>query len=180
MKKRSVKQLILITIFIFCLGFMGAIAMNKSSSNSFLKENGNLIAELEFKDGQSGFVGVSGTSWTILPDGSSRANRFVNDTISSAYKTCLLDKRELASIAKVLSDVNFAELPPDIPSEPTINPHHLTIRLGEKSSTLQLEAGETIENALQARRNQGETLQTRFLDIALEINQLIQHRCKNN
>ncbi len=75
---------------------------------------------------------------------------------------------------------HFTKLPSEIPSKPTVNPHHLTIRLGEKLSTLQLEAGETIENALQARRNQGEALQTRFLNIALEINQLIQHRCSNN
>ncbi|MDY6902822.1 MAG: hypothetical protein SWZ49_32845 [Cyanobacteriota bacterium] len=180
MKKRSVKQLIFITIFIFCLGFMAAIAMNKSSSNSFLKENGNLIAELEFKDGQSGFVGISGTKWIILPDGTCRGSRFVNDTVSSAHQICQLERQDLASIANSLSKSNFTKLPSEIPSKPTLNPHLLTIRLGEKSSTLQLAAGETIENALQARRNQGETLQTRFLDIALEINQLIQHRCKNN
>ncbi|MGB6296305.1 MAG: hypothetical protein WBF90_08975 [Rivularia sp. (in: cyanobacteria)] len=154
--------------------------MNKSSSNSFLKENGNLIAELEFKDGQSGFVGISGTSWIILSDGTCRGSRFVNDTVSSAHQICQLERQDLASIANSLSKSNFTKLPSEIPSKPTLNPHLLTIRLGEKSSTLQLAAGETIQNALQARRNQEETLQTRFLDIASEINQLIQHRCKNN
>ena len=177
MKKRSVKQLIFITIFIFCLGFMAAIAMNKSSSNSFLKENGNLIAELEFKDGQSGFVGISGTSWIILSDGTCRGSRFVNDTVSSAHQICQLERQDLASIANSLSKSNFTELPSEIPSKPTINPHLLTIRLGEKSSTLQLQAGETIENALKIQQNQQETPRWRFLTVAGEINQLIRKNC---
>ncbi|MEA5594020.1 hypothetical protein [Rivularia sp. UHCC 0363] len=177
MNKRFLQQLILITIFISFLGFITVMAMGTLNHNPFPKQDGNLIAELEFKDGQMGFVGISGTSWTILPDGTSRANRFVNDTVSSAYKTCLLDKRELASIAKVLSDVNFAELPPDIPSEPTINPHLLTVRVGEKSSTLQLQAGETIENALKTEQNKQETPRWKFLTVAGEINQLIRKNC---
>ena len=177
MKKRSVKQLIFITIFIFCLGFMAAIAMNKSSSNSFLKENGNLIAELEFKDGQSGFVGISGTKWIILPDGTCRGSRFVNDTVSSAHQICQLERQDLASIANSLSKSNFTELPSEIASKPTLNPHNFTIRLGEKSSTLQLQAGETIENALKTQQNQQETPRWRFLTVAGEINQLIRKNC---
>lgn len=149
-------------------------------TGGYLKQNGNLIGKLEFRDVKSGFESICGTMWTILPDGTSRGSRFINDTVLSPHQICKLDRQDLAAIANTLSKGNFIELPAEIKSKPTPNPRCLTIRLGEKSSKLQLQAGESIENALQARRNYGETLQVRFLTIALQINQLIQQRCGNN
>lgn len=158
---------------------MAMNTFNKNKKNNFLKQNGNLIAELEFRDSQAGFVGIAGIIWTILPDGTSRANRFVNNTVSSSFKTCRLEKQDLASIANALSKGNFTELPNEIPSEQTINPHRVTIRLGEQSSTLQLQAGESISNALKMQQNQQETPRRRFLIIAWEINQIIRKHCGN-
>ena len=162
------------------LGFMSAMARSTLNSSGYLKQNGHLIGELEFRNAQSGFVGITGTVWTILPDGAIEGSRFINDTVLSPYKLCQLKRHDLATIANSLSQGNFIELPSEIASQPTVNPHHITIRLGEKSSTLKLQPDETIKNALQARRNQGETLQAGFLNIALKINQLIQHRCSDN
>lgn len=180
MKKSYFAKLILIAVFMPFLGFMSAMATSTFSGNGYLKQNGHLISKLEFSDGQSGFVGISGTIWIIFPDGAIKGSRFINDTVLSPHKLCQLKRQDLATIANTLSKGSFIEMPSEIASKSTINPHYLTIRLGEKSSTLQLQAGETIENALQARRSQGEMLQTRFLKIALKINQLIQHRCSDN
>jgi hypothetical protein len=174
------QKLILVTILVASLAFMTALAMGTPQNNPFLTQDGHLIAELEFQDGQMGFVGISGITWTILSNGSCQASRFVNDTVSSPHETCHLDQQDLVMLANTLSDQDYADLPSEIPSEPTLNPHRLTIRLGEKSSTLVLQTGESIEHALTPSHNQHETPRSRFLTIAQAIDRLIQQNCRDD
>lgn len=154
--------------------------MGGSCSNSFLTQDGQLIDELEFQDEQMGFVGISGIRWIILPDGSCQASRFVNNSILSTAQTGKLGKQDLATLSDILSQEKFPELPTEISSEPILNSHRLTIRLGEQSSTLAVQAGKSIEGAMAEIENQPETPRSRFLTIAQGINRLIQHNCKKN
>lgn len=180
MEKLFYQKLIPITVLMLFLGFMNAIAMGTPYNNPFLTQNGHLNAELEFQDGQMGYVGISGITWTILPNGTCQASRFINDTASPPHQTCHLDQQNLITLANTLSDQNFAGLPHEILSEPTLNPHRLTIRLGEKSSTLVLQMGQSIENALTTQPNQPETPRSRFLTIAQVIDRLIKQHCGND
>ncbi|MDJ0901638.1 MAG: hypothetical protein QNJ55_22840 [Xenococcus sp. MO_188.B8] len=174
------QRLIPVTILVSFLGFMTAMAMNTPDNNPFLTEEGHLIAELEFQDGQMGFVGISGISWTILPNGNCQAARFINDTFSPPHQTGKLDQQDLVTLSNILFDQNFADLSSEIPSEPTLNPHSITIRLGEKLSTLELPNNQSIEYALIKLQNRHETLQSRFLTIAQVINRLVQQHCEDN
>ncbi len=180
MEKLFYQKLIPVTALMLFLGFMTAIAMGTPCDDPFLTQDGHLNAELEFQDGQMGFVGISGITWTILPNGTCQASRFINDKVSSPHRICHLEQQDLVILANTLSDQNFAGLPPEIPSEPTLNPHRFTIRLGDKSSTLVLRTGQSLENALTTQPNRPETPRSRFLTIAQVIDRLIKQRCGND
>lgn len=180
MEKLFDQKLIPITVLLLLLGLMTAMAMGTPYNNPFLTPDGYLNAELEFQDGQMGFVGISGITWTILPNGTCQASRFVNDTVSSPHQTCHLEQQDLVMLANTLSDQNFAGLPSEIPSAPALNPHRLMIRLGKKSSTLTLQTGQSIENALTTQPYQPELPRSRFLTIAQGIDQLIKRHCGND
>ena len=174
------QRLIPVTILVSFLGFMTAMAISIPDNNPFLTEEGQLIAELEFQDGQMGFVGISGISWTILPNGNCQATRFINDTVSPLHQTGKLDQQDLVTLSNILFDRNFADLPSDMPSEPTLNPRRLTIRLGEKSSTLVLLTNQSIEDALTKLHNRHETPRSRFLSIGQVIHRLVKQHCMND
>lgn len=180
MEKPFYQKLIPVTILVSLLAFMTAMAMSTPRNNPFLTEDGHPIAELEFRDGQMGFVGISGITWSILPNGTCQASRFINDTVSSPHQICQLERQDLVMLANILSDRNFADLPSEIPSEPTLNPHRLTIRLGEKSSTLVLQTAQSIDNVLTTLHNQPETPRARFLTIAQAIDRLVRQHCGDN
>ena len=133
--------------------------------------------QLEFQDEQMGVVGVSGTTWTIFPDGSCQANRFVNNTVLPSHQSGVVDQESRVQLSEVLSKQNLAALPAEIPSEPIVNPRRLTIRWGEASSSLVLQPGQSIEDAVIALQNQAETPRSRFLVIASMLNQLVQQNC---
>ncbi|MBI4785213.1 MAG: hypothetical protein HY785_28490 [Oscillatoriophycideae cyanobacterium NC_groundwater_1537_Pr4_S-0.65um_50_18] len=173
------QKLVPAAILVLLLAFITLMAMSAPRNNPFPTQDAPLDTELEFQDGQMGFVGISGTTWKIFSDGTCQASRFVNDTVSSPHQTCHLDQQDLVLLANTLSDQSYADLPFQISSEPTLNPHRLTIRLGEKSSTLVLKTGESIENALTALHHQHETPRSRFLTIAQAIDRLIQQNCRD-
>ncbi len=174
------QRLIPITILVSFLGFMTAMAMSTPYNNSFLTEDDHLTAELEFRDGQMGFAGISGISWTIFPNGNCQATRFLNNTVSPPHQTGKLEQQDLVTLSNILFAQNFVDLPSEIPSEPTLNPHRLTIRLGEKSSTLVLPTDQSIEDALTKLQNRHETPRSRFLAIAQVINRLVRQHCGND
>ena len=153
------------------------MTMGKPHHNHFLTEDNRLIAKLEFQDGQMGFVGISGMLWAIDPNGMCHGARFINETASPPHREGQLDQQDLVTLANILSDQNFADLPAEIPSEQTLNPHRLTIRLGDKSSTLVLQTGQTIEDAVTALRNRHETPRSRFLTISQMIDRLVRQHC---
>lgn len=171
------KRLILIIILVSFLELMTAMAMSTPDNNPFLTEEGHLIAELEFQDGQMGFAGISGMSWTILPNGNFQAMRFHNDTVSLPHQKGKFEQQDLVTLSNILFERNFANLPSDIPSEPTLNPHRLTIRLGEQSSTLVLPTNQSIEDALSKLHKRHKTPRARFLAIAQVINRLVRQHC---
>ncbi len=156
------------------------MAIDTPYNHTFLTQDGHLTGELSFRDGQMGFVGIAGITWTILPDGSCQASRFVNDNLAPPYQTGHLEQPDLAMLANTLSTQNFADLPAEIPSEPTLNPHQLTIFFSGKSSTLVLKPGQSIENALITEKNQQETPRSRFLTVAQVVNQLVWQYCGND
>ncbi|MUG93596.1 hypothetical protein F7734_14650 [Scytonema sp. UIC 10036] len=169
-----------VIILMSCLGVILAMAMGTPYNNPFLTQDGFLTGALEFQDGQMGFAGFSGVVWTISPDGSCQAARFLNETVSPPHQTGQLDRQNLVQLANVLSSQNFSDLPSEIPSEPTLNPHRFTIRWGTKSSTLTLKPRQSLEDALRQMRNQPETPQSRFFTIAQFINQLLREHCGND
>ena len=64
----------------FSIGFAMFLvcATQAAPRNKFLTGDGKLTDILTLKDGQGGFVGITGSIWTVRPDGSWDRQRFIN------------------------------------------------------------------------------------------------------
>lgn len=180
MRRLFNQRLVLLIVLISFLGLITTMAIGTPYHNPFLTADNHLIAELELRDEQAGFVGVSGITWSILPDGTCEASPFVNNTVSSSSQAGQLAQADLVKLASTLLDQNFSGLPAEISSEPSLNPHRLQISLGDKSTALVLPAGQSIDQALTLQQQRSEAPAARFLKIAQTINQIVQQRCSSH
>jgi len=152
---------------------MTANAQNQDSHHHFLRSDGTLQSEVEFRDGQAGYAGVSGTSWLFLPDGSLQSRRFINAEISPPEHVHPLNPQDIKQLGRTLSEQDFSRLPATIPSAATLNPHRLMIRVGKRSATLDLSTSQSIKQAMQAKERPGDGTRHRFLTIAQTIEDII-------
>jgi hypothetical protein len=144
------------------------------SENPILGQDGQLTARLELKDAQEGFAGVSGMIWTIEPDGTFRAVRFLNAQITELSREGQLTKEGLASIAEALTGQDFFALPAKIGHESKANPHRMTLSFGQKAVTLVLPPGMDIAEAEAAHAGDQKSPEARFLTIARKVRTLVE------
>jgi hypothetical protein len=98
---------------------------------------------LILRDSQSGFVGKTGTVWTINPDCSFTVSRFVNEAVSEPHKRGELTTEQKSSLSRLLSDSAISQLPAQIGEAPAVNARQITLSHENKTSVLNAAAGST-------------------------------------
>lgn len=135
-------------------------------------DDGRLKAELEVRDAQSGFAGLSGTITRIEPDGTFTVSRFLNERVEEPHREGRLAGEEIESLAQVLDEQGFYELRQEIGRAPPVNPRTITVSLGERTATLSLEPGAELEEAIGVFAARPESPEARLLTIAQAVEEL--------
>jgi hypothetical protein len=141
--------------------------------SEYLAEDGQLRAQLELKDAQDGFAGISGTMWTIERDGTVKAARFVNARVDPPRRVGQLTKDDLAKLAEVLSAQGFSGLAPELGREQKVNARRITVTFGGKSSTWVLPPGQDPVEAAAAQGDKAGSAEKRFLAIEQAVRKLV-------
>ena len=96
------------------MGFALSIACATQAAlprDKFLNGNGKLTDTLTLKDGQGGFVGMTGFIWTVRPDGSWDRKRFINARMNKPDQQGKLTAKQLQALADVLAHAQVSKLP---------------------------------------------------------------------
>lgn len=150
----------------------GLASESTESSGGALMEDGRLKAELEVRDAQAGFAGLSGTITRIEPDGAFTVSRFLNERVEEPHREGRLGREEIESLAEALAEQGFLELRQEIGQAPPVNPRTITVALGERTTTLSLEPGVQLEEAIGAFAARPESPEARLLRIAQTVEEL--------
>lgn len=113
-----------------------------AGADAYLTPEGRLHAPLELRESQSGFAGVTGTRWTIAPDGRWTRAGFINDQVRPPDRQGRLSGQQLAELAGRLAQQGFTALPARLGQPPPINPRTLSIRFGTDETALVLHPDE--------------------------------------
>lgn len=147
----------------------------RGNMGGFLTPDGKLAETLELQDAQEGFAGLSGEILTVQPDGTWRIARFLNDRVEEPHRRGRLSAKELKALAGVLAEQDFSELPSVVGQAPEVNPHRITVRFGETSSTLVMEPGQDVPEIAALQRDQLSEPQTKLVTIVETTRRLIEH-----
>jgi len=98
------------------------------------------------KDGQGGFVGISGLIWTVRPDGSWDRKRYINRTMRKPDQQGKLTAKQLQSLANVLAHAQVNKLPPKMGKFREANPHVVTLSWGKHQCEWTLPPGSPVPN----------------------------------
>jgi hypothetical protein len=146
----------------------------RGDMGGFLTPDGQLVETLELQDAQEGFAGLSGEILTVQPDGTWRIARFLNDRVEEPHRQGRLSAKELKALAGVLAEQDFNELPAVVGQAPEVNPHRITVRFGETSSTLLMEPGQDVPAIAALQRDQRSEPQTKLVTIVETTRRLIE------
>jgi len=116
-----------------------AIALSQPANSADCSGN----AMLTLRESQGGFVGKTGTVWTINSDCSFTVSRFVNDQTSEPQKRGQLTPEQISSLSRLLSDPSVAQMPAQIGDPAPVNPREITLTRDSKTSVLNLALGAT-------------------------------------
>jgi hypothetical protein len=100
-----------------------------------------LVKTLTVRDMQGGVVGFTGEEWKIEASGKWTSFKVTGPKTEETGKG-ELSKEQLKALGTALEKFNLAELPSK--GKATVNPHVVTIKFGDKESTLNLMAGEAL------------------------------------
>jgi len=103
------------------------------------------MGPVEFRDGQTGFAGVSGTVWTVDAQGNVSVARFLNEKSDEPHQVGRLRAQDAAEIARASQLQRFADLPETLGERSEVNPRVLTLRYCQKTVTLLLPAGDPVD-----------------------------------
>ena len=134
------KQIVLVA---FTLLFVGALQA-ALSPDKFLTKEGRLTATLTLKDGQGGFVGITGSIWTVRPDGSWDRQRFINARIDKPDQQGKLTAKQLQALADVLAHAQIHKLPDRLGKFRGANPHVVTLSWGKSTCVWTLPPGSPV------------------------------------
>lgn len=131
-------------------GLLGCVATDVVTATDPLRllANGRLLGPLTVTEQQSGFAGITGTTWTVEADGRYRAVRFVNERVEPPYKQGQLAAAPLRTLGATL-ERELATLPARLGQEAEINPRTVVIRFAQRTWTLALPPGQSIGEAWQ-------------------------------
>lgn len=122
-----------------------------------------LTGDIELRDGQTGFAGVSGTVWNIDRQGKVQVARFLNEKTDAPDQRGQLSAQDAAELACVFREQRFTDLPETLGERAEVNPRILTLRYGPKTVTLFLPAGDPVDpDAMPATGEE----QARFVTLA--------------
>ena len=121
---------------------------NAVSEQGYVAPSGQLKQPLTLLDAQGGFVGLSGTIWSIEPDGTWVRKRYVNRPVPGAKDaTGRLTPRQLRRLARILAEQDLAGLPPIVGRRQGANPHLVRVTYGTQEVTLELPAARPMPSA---------------------------------
>jgi hypothetical protein len=106
------------------------------SMSDYLTKGGQLKQPLEFQDVQGGVAGFTGRAWIIEPSGEWRIVPFHNRPLDTPLRQGKLTEAQVAALATHLATQDFLTLPTHLGGTPPANPRQLTIRFGDKATTL--------------------------------------------
>jgi hypothetical protein len=118
-------------LFGLCVPICGA-----GSASDYLASDGQLKQTLVLEDVQGGFAAFTGTAWIIVPSGMWRVVPFHNTPLNLPRRQGTLTEVQLVALANHLATQDFLTLPRQLGGTPPVNPRQLTIRFGEKATTL--------------------------------------------
>ena len=134
------KQIVLIAFtLLFARTTQSALPRDK-----FLTKEGKLSATLTLKDGQGGFVGITGLIWTVRPDGSWDRKRFINRSMRKPDMQGKLTAKQQQSLADVLAHAQVDKLPPTMGKFRGANPHVVTLSWGKQQCEWTLPTGSPV------------------------------------
>jgi hypothetical protein len=107
----------------------------------YLTKDGKLSRVLEFRDGQSGFAGMTGTAWRVEPDGSCTVATFLNEKLQKTLRGGKLSEKQLAALAGHLAALDVAGLPNELGGFTGANPQVFALRFGDQTATATVAPG---------------------------------------
>jgi hypothetical protein len=130
-------------ILVAVLG-LGLLAgpVRAADPEAYLTKEGKLRHAVEFRDGQSGFAGVTGTAWKVEPDGSWTVSTFRNADVQKTLRRGKLTDRQLAALGHHLAALDVARLPRELGGFTGANPHVFSLRFGEHTATARTAPGQ--------------------------------------
>ena len=130
----------------FSIGFAVFLACPTQAAprDKFLTDDGKLTDTLTLKDGQSGFVGTTGSIWTVRPDGSWDRKRFINAKTNKPDQQGKLTPKQLQALADVLAHAQIHKLPAKLGKLRGANPHVVTLTWGKRTCVWTLPPGSPV------------------------------------
>ena len=134
-----------------CLGLVmcasQSLAGGTEEMEAYLAPDGRLQSELEVRDAQSGFAGVTVDVWQVAPDGTWRVTRELDGRHIAPERTGSLGPEQLKRLARVLADQDFSSLPAEFGERAEINARQLTLRFGDATTVMNLMPGQELDQA---------------------------------
>jgi hypothetical protein len=100
-----------------------------------------LTAPLVLKDLQSGFVGQTGTVWTITPDCRFTIARQIGAKVGDPYKQGRLTPEQRQRLASLIARMDLTGFPDRLGDAPQPNARQITVSYGKAVSVLTLPPG---------------------------------------
>ena len=97
-----------------------------------------MTAPLIVKDLQGGFVGQTGTVWTVAPDCSFTVARQTGPNTADPHKQGRLTPEQEKRLARLLARIELASLPEQLGGAPQANAHQITVSHGQRLCVLNL------------------------------------------
>jgi hypothetical protein len=101
-------------------------------------QDADLNATLTVADLQNGFVGPTGTVWTVSPEGIFTVARQVGINAPAPHKTGQLTTEQKARLAGLIAAIEQASIPSRLGAAPGPNVHQITVSYGSTRSVLTL------------------------------------------
>jgi hypothetical protein len=116
----------------------GVVAAGLLLSEASMAEECPLTAPLILKDLQGGFVGQTGTVWTVAPDCSFTVSRQTGPKTADPHKQGRLTLDQEKRLAALLARNELAALPKQLGGVPQANAHQITVSYGQMRCVLNL------------------------------------------
>jgi hypothetical protein len=126
---------------------------------------------LSVTDSQGGFVGTTGTTWTVRPDCTFSVARFVGSKLAEPHRQGELTPDQKRRLAALLAKDPMRELPARVGENAVVNPRVVSIEYGGRHSVLTMRPGALDVAEIQAA-DPGDP-RRRMLDLARSLEDLL-------